>query len=157
MPDHHFKKVNLMKKTEISSNFHSNTFLRWNTYSDCFTPIISSKGTFCIYIIGINHGIRNYSIKVVILIIFHVSKNGRFGSIGKHNGLFSEFVCVLFVQKRYKNAWEISKPIGYSLDEKYIPLVGAKHANYINSEVSVNLPFFYSFLFYFPISCLNEL
>lgn len=97
MPDHHFKKVNLMKKTEISSNFHSNTFLRWNTYSDCFTPIISSKGTFCIYIIGINHGIRNYSIKVVILIIFHVSKNGRFGSIGKHNGLFSEFVCVLFV------------------------------------------------------------
>lgn len=147
-----------MKKTEISSNFHSNTFLRWNTYSDCFTPIISSKGTFCIYIIGINHGIRNYSIKVVILVISHVSKNGKY-NIYLENimDFFSEFVCVLFVQKRYKNAWEISKPIGYSLDEKYIPLVGAKHANYINSEVSVNLPFFYSFLFYFPISCLNEL
>lgn len=103
MPDHHFKKVNLMKKTEISSNFHSNTFLRWNTYSDCFTPIISSKGTFCIYIIGINHGIRNYSIKVVILVISHVSKNGRVGSLGKYNGLFFRicmcFVCLETLQK----------------------------------------------------------
>uniref|UniRef100_A0A8C6JVN3 Uncharacterized protein n=1 Tax=Melopsittacus undulatus TaxID=13146 RepID=A0A8C6JVN3_MELUD len=44
-------------------------------------------------------------------------------------------MSLLYSDKRYKNAWEISKPIGYSLDEKYIPLVGAKHANYINSEL----------------------
>ncbi|XP_059676690.1 nebulin [Gavia stellata] len=44
-------------------------------------------------------------------------------------------MSLLYSDKLYKNAWEISKPIGYTLDEKYIPLVGAKHANYINSEL----------------------
>ncbi|XP_054063808.1 nebulin isoform X16 [Rissa tridactyla] len=44
-------------------------------------------------------------------------------------------MSLLYSDKLYKNAWEISKPIGYNLDEKYIPLVGAKHANYINSEL----------------------
>ncbi|KAM9235480.1 nebulin [Leptosomus discolor] len=44
-------------------------------------------------------------------------------------------MSLLYSDKLYKNAWEISKPIGYTLDEKYIPVVGAKHANYINSEL----------------------
>uniref|UniRef100_A0A8C4VED1 Nebulin n=1 Tax=Falco tinnunculus TaxID=100819 RepID=A0A8C4VED1_FALTI len=44
-------------------------------------------------------------------------------------------MSLLYSDKRYKNAWEVSKPIGYTLDEKYVPLVGAKHANYINSEL----------------------
>ncbi|XP_068263710.1 nebulin isoform X9 [Nyctibius grandis] len=44
-------------------------------------------------------------------------------------------MSLLYSDKRYKNAWEISKPIGYTLDEKYIPVVGAKRANYINSEL----------------------
>nr|XP_009664794.1 PREDICTED: nebulin [Struthio camelus australis] len=44
-------------------------------------------------------------------------------------------MSLLYSDKLYKNAWEISKPIGYTLDEKYIPLVGAKRANYINSEL----------------------
>ncbi|XP_019377962.1 PREDICTED: nebulin isoform X4 [Gavialis gangeticus] len=41
----------------------------------------------------------------------------------------------LYSDKLYKDAWEITKPIGYTLDEKYIPVVGAKHSNYINSEL----------------------
>uniref|UniRef100_A0A8C5U0W7 Nebulin n=1 Tax=Malurus cyaneus samueli TaxID=2593467 RepID=A0A8C5U0W7_9PASS len=43
-------------------------------------------------------------------------------------------MSLLHSEKHYKKAWELSKPIGYTLDEKYIPLVGAKHANHINSE-----------------------
>ncbi|XP_041260770.1 nebulin isoform X6 [Onychostruthus taczanowskii] len=43
-------------------------------------------------------------------------------------------MALLHSEKHYKKAWELSKPIGYSLDEKYVPLVGAKHANHINSE-----------------------
>ncbi|XP_074403903.1 nebulin isoform X12 [Zonotrichia albicollis] len=43
-------------------------------------------------------------------------------------------MALLHSEKHYKKAWELSKPIGYSLDEKYVPLVGAKHANQINSE-----------------------
>ncbi|KAF4804610.1 nebulin [Turdus rufiventris] len=44
-------------------------------------------------------------------------------------------MALLHSEKHYKKAWEQSKPIGYTLDEKYVPLVGAKHANYINSEL----------------------
>ncbi|XP_037998048.1 nebulin isoform X49 [Motacilla alba alba] len=44
-------------------------------------------------------------------------------------------MALLHSEKHYKKAWEQSKPIGYSLDEKYVPLVGAKHANHINSEL----------------------
>ncbi|XP_041323232.1 nebulin [Pyrgilauda ruficollis] len=44
-------------------------------------------------------------------------------------------MALLHSEKHYKKAWELSKPIGYSLDEKYVPLVGAKHANHINSEL----------------------
>uniref|UniRef100_A0A7N5JJS3 Nebulin n=1 Tax=Ailuropoda melanoleuca TaxID=9646 RepID=A0A7N5JJS3_AILME len=35
----------------------------------------------------------------------------------------------------YKGAWEGTKAYGYTLDERYIPIVGAKHADYVNSEV----------------------
>ncbi|XP_041573424.2 nebulin isoform X33 [Taeniopygia guttata] len=44
-------------------------------------------------------------------------------------------MSLLHSEKHYKKAWELSKPIGYTLDEKYVPLVGAKHANHINSEL----------------------
>ncbi|OXB68670.1 hypothetical protein ASZ78_005861 [Callipepla squamata] len=43
-------------------------------------------------------------------------------------------MSLLYSDKLYKRDWEVSKPIGYTLDAKYIPLVGAKHANYVNSE-----------------------
>lgn len=60
--------------------------------------------------------------------------------IWKCTGCFNQNLYIFFfVQKLYKDAWEITKPIGYTLDEKYIPVVGAKHSNYINSEVGVNL------------------
>ncbi|XP_066882101.1 nebulin isoform X11 [Kogia breviceps] len=35
----------------------------------------------------------------------------------------------------YKGAWEGAKAYGYTLDERYIPIVGAKHANFVNSEL----------------------
>ncbi|XP_070097034.1 nebulin isoform X39 [Equus caballus] len=35
----------------------------------------------------------------------------------------------------YKGAWEGTKAYGYTLDERYIPIVGAKHADYVNSEL----------------------
>ncbi|KAM6269286.1 nebulin isoform 15-T15 [Porphyrio hochstetteri] len=44
-------------------------------------------------------------------------------------------MSLLYSDKLYKNAWEVSKPLAYTLDEKYIPVVGAKRANYINSEL----------------------
>ncbi|KAM9380178.1 nebulin isoform 3-T4 [Phaethornis superciliosus] len=44
-------------------------------------------------------------------------------------------MSLLYSDKLYKNAWEISKPTGYSLDEKYVPLVRAKHASQISSEL----------------------
>ncbi|XP_054555428.1 nebulin-like [Talpa occidentalis] len=35
----------------------------------------------------------------------------------------------------YKGTWEGTKAYGYTLDERYIPIVGAKHADYVNSEL----------------------
>eukprot|EP00073_Rattus_norvegicus_P022054 XP_006234243.1 PREDICTED: nebulin isoform X10 [Rattus norvegicus] len=35
----------------------------------------------------------------------------------------------------YKGAWEGTKAYGYTLDERYIPIVGAKHADLVNSEL----------------------
>ncbi|XP_059961939.1 nebulin [Mesoplodon densirostris] len=35
----------------------------------------------------------------------------------------------------YKGAWEGNKAYGYTLDERYIPIVGAKHADFVNSEL----------------------
>lgn len=39
----------------------------------------------------------------------------------------------------YKGAWEGTKAYGYTLDERYIPIVGAKHADLVNSEVSLTV------------------
>ncbi|XP_075789481.1 nebulin isoform X4 [Pelodiscus sinensis] len=41
----------------------------------------------------------------------------------------------LYSDKRYKHSWETGKAIGYTLPPDYIPLIGAKHADYINSEL----------------------
>ncbi|XP_061294112.1 nebulin isoform X17 [Bos javanicus] len=35
----------------------------------------------------------------------------------------------------YKRAWDGTKAYGYTLDERYIPIVGAKHADFVNSEL----------------------
>uniref|UniRef100_A0A8C8SSE3 Nebulin n=1 Tax=Pelusios castaneus TaxID=367368 RepID=A0A8C8SSE3_9SAUR len=41
----------------------------------------------------------------------------------------------LYSDKLYKHSWETGKAIGYTLPPEYIPIVGAKHADYINSEL----------------------
>uniref|UniRef100_A0ABM5F1R1 Nebulin isoform X3 n=1 Tax=Pogona vitticeps TaxID=103695 RepID=A0ABM5F1R1_9SAUR len=41
--------------------------------------------------------------------------------------LYSDYV--------YKDSWESIKPIGYTLPPDYIPIVGAKHADHINSQL----------------------
>uniref|UniRef100_A0A8C3S0Y8 Nebulin n=3 Tax=Chelydra serpentina TaxID=8475 RepID=A0A8C3S0Y8_CHESE len=41
----------------------------------------------------------------------------------------------IYSDKRYKHSWETGKAIGYTLPPEYIPIVGAKHADYINSEL----------------------
>ncbi|KAM6260540.1 nebulin isoform 31-T32 [Spheniscus humboldti] len=66
---------------------------------------------------------------------FNLEKGQYIGSDDTPALNHAKDMSLLYSDKLYKNAWEISKPIGYTLDEKYIPLVGAKHANYINSEL----------------------
>ncbi|KAM6421574.1 nebulin [Rhynochetos jubatus] len=66
---------------------------------------------------------------------FNLEKGQYIGSDDTPALNHAKDMSLLYSEKLYKNAWEISKPIGYTLDEKYIPLVGAKRANYINSEL----------------------
>ncbi|XP_075613456.1 nebulin isoform X35 [Balearica regulorum gibbericeps] len=66
---------------------------------------------------------------------FNLEKGQYIGSDDTPALNHAKDMSLLYSDKLYKNAWEISKPIAYTLDEKYIPLVGAKHANYINSEL----------------------
>ncbi|XP_075367808.1 nebulin [Mycteria americana] len=66
---------------------------------------------------------------------FNLEKGQYIGSDDTPALNHAKDMALLYSDKLYKNAWEISKPIGYTLDEKYIPLVGAKRANYINSEL----------------------
>ncbi|XP_075567520.1 nebulin [Pelecanus crispus] len=66
---------------------------------------------------------------------FNLEKGQYIGSDDTPALNHAKDMSLLYSDKLYKNAWEISKPIAYTLDEKYIPLVGAKRANYINSEL----------------------
>ncbi|GAB0191287.1 nebulin [Grus japonensis] len=66
---------------------------------------------------------------------FNLEKGQYIGSDDTPALNHAKDMSLLYSDKLYKNAWEVSKPIAYTLDEKYIPLVGAKHANYINSEL----------------------
>ncbi|XP_068022865.1 nebulin isoform X4 [Melanerpes formicivorus] len=65
---------------------------------------------------------------------FNLEKGQYIGSDDTPALNHAKDMALLYSDKLYKKAWEVSKPIGYTLDEKYIPVVGAKHANYINSE-----------------------
>ncbi|XP_033020609.1 nebulin isoform X10 [Lacerta agilis] len=47
----------------------------------------------------------------------------------------SRDMAKLYSDNLYKDSWESSKAIGYTLHPDYIPIVGAKHADYINSEL----------------------
>ncbi|XP_010000558.1 PREDICTED: nebulin [Chaetura pelagica] len=66
---------------------------------------------------------------------FNLEKGQYIGSDDTPTMNHARDMSLLYSDKLYKNAWEVSKPTGYSLDDKYVPLVGAKHANYINSEL----------------------
>ncbi|KAM6307451.1 nebulin [Aegotheles albertisi] len=66
---------------------------------------------------------------------FNLEKGQYIGSDDTPELNHARDMSLLYSNKLYKNAWETSKPTGYSLDEKYVPLVGAKHANYVNSEL----------------------
>ncbi|XP_064517759.1 nebulin isoform X4 [Pseudopipra pipra] len=65
---------------------------------------------------------------------FNLEKGQYIGSNDTPALHHAKDMSLLHSEKLYKKAWELSKPIGYTLDEKYVPLVGAKHANDINSE-----------------------
>ncbi|XP_050196475.1 LOW QUALITY PROTEIN: nebulin [Myiozetetes cayanensis] len=65
---------------------------------------------------------------------FNLEKGQYIGSDDTPALHHAKDMSLLHSEKHYKKAWEQSKPIGYTLDEKYMPLVGAKHANHINSE-----------------------
>ncbi|XP_039234948.1 nebulin isoform X7 [Pipra filicauda] len=65
---------------------------------------------------------------------FNLEKGQYIGSDDTPALHHAKDMSLLHSEKLYKKAWELSKPIGYTLDEKYVPLVGAKHANDINSE-----------------------
>uniref|UniRef100_A0A670IFX7 Nebulin n=1 Tax=Podarcis muralis TaxID=64176 RepID=A0A670IFX7_PODMU len=47
----------------------------------------------------------------------------------------SRDMAKLYSDNLYKDSWESTKAIGYTLPPDYIPIVGAKHADYINSEL----------------------
>ncbi|XP_072197335.1 nebulin [Excalfactoria chinensis] len=65
---------------------------------------------------------------------FNLEKGQYIGSDDTPELNHARDMSLLYSDKLYKNDWEISKPTGYTLDGKYVPLVGAKHANYVNSE-----------------------
>uniref|UniRef100_A0A8C3M2I4 Nebulin n=1 Tax=Chrysolophus pictus TaxID=9089 RepID=A0A8C3M2I4_CHRPC len=65
---------------------------------------------------------------------FNLEKGQYIGSDDTPELNHARDMSLLYSDKLYKRDWEISKPIGYTLDTTYIPLVGAKHANYVNSE-----------------------
>ncbi|XP_071418684.1 nebulin [Pithys albifrons albifrons] len=66
---------------------------------------------------------------------FNLEKGQYIGSDDTPALHHAKDMSLLHSEKHYKKAWELSKPIGYTLDEQYVPLVGAKHANHINSEL----------------------
>ncbi|XP_066477640.1 nebulin [Tiliqua scincoides] len=47
----------------------------------------------------------------------------------------SRDMAKLYSDYIYKDAWESGKAIGYTLPPDYIPIVGAKHADYVNSQL----------------------
>ncbi|XP_025008295.2 nebulin isoform X1 [Gallus gallus] len=66
---------------------------------------------------------------------FNLEKGQYIGSDDTPELNHARDMSLLYSDKLYKRDWEVCKPIGYTLDAKYIPLVGAKHANYVNSEL----------------------
>ncbi|XP_026553012.1 nebulin [Pseudonaja textilis] len=66
---------------------------------------------------------------------FNLQKGHYIGSDDTPALNHSRQMVKLYSDYIYKDAWESNKAYGYTLPPDYIPIVGAKHADYINSEL----------------------
>ncbi|XP_069472566.1 nebulin isoform X7 [Ambystoma mexicanum] len=66
---------------------------------------------------------------------FNLEKGHYIGSPDTPVITHSKEMSKLASQKLYKSSWNSSKAVGYTLPPDYIPLVGAKHANHVSSEL----------------------
>ncbi|XP_078002293.1 LOW QUALITY PROTEIN: nebulin [Phascolarctos cinereus] len=64
---------------------------------------------------------------------FNRAKGKYIGSADTPHLSHSRDMAKLFSTILYKGSWEGTKAYGYTLDERYIPIVGAKNADYVNS------------------------
>ncbi|XP_054827290.1 nebulin isoform X9 [Eublepharis macularius] len=70
---------------------------------------------------------------------FNLEKGHYIGSDDTVALNHSREVSKLYSDILYKDSWESGKAIGYTLPPDYIPIVGAKHADYVNSELKYKL------------------
>nr|DBA19737.1 TPA: hypothetical protein GDO54_015520 [Pyxicephalus adspersus] len=66
---------------------------------------------------------------------FNAEKGQYIGSAETPLITHSREMTKLASDKLYKDLWDASKALGYQLDEKYIPIVGAKHAKLVSSDL----------------------
>ncbi|XP_062972627.1 nebulin [Elgaria multicarinata webbii] len=66
---------------------------------------------------------------------FNLEKGHYIGSDDTPALSHSRDMAKLYSDILYKDSWESGKAIGYTLPPDYIPIVGAKHADYINSQL----------------------
>ncbi|XP_069589030.1 nebulin isoform X18 [Ranitomeya imitator] len=66
---------------------------------------------------------------------FNLEKGHYIGSTDTPQLSHSREMSKLTSDKLYKDSWDSSKALGYQLDASYIPIVGAKHAKLVSSDV----------------------
>ncbi|XP_068101898.1 nebulin isoform X4 [Hyperolius riggenbachi] len=66
---------------------------------------------------------------------FNLEKGHYIGAAETPQLTHSKEMSKLASDKLYKDSWDSSKALGYQLDQRYIPIVGAKHARIVSSEL----------------------
>ncbi|XP_075036963.1 nebulin isoform X6 [Mixophyes fleayi] len=66
---------------------------------------------------------------------FNLEKGHYIGSAETPEITHSRDMSKLASDKLYKDIWDSTKALGYQLDAKYLPIVGAKHAKVVSSEL----------------------
>ncbi|XP_073490266.1 nebulin isoform X6 [Aquarana catesbeiana] len=66
---------------------------------------------------------------------FNAEKGQYIGSAETPQITHSREMSKLTSDKLYKDSWDNAKALGYQLDEKYIPIVGAKHSKLVSSDL----------------------
>ncbi|KAM5152119.1 nebulin isoform 9-T10 [Mantella aurantiaca] len=66
---------------------------------------------------------------------FNAEKGHYIGAAETPQLSHSREMSKLTSDKLYKDSWDSSKALGYQLDEKYIPIVGAKHSKLVSSDL----------------------